>query len=252
MKPRSISHSFDDFTRLNYRRLLNLAKNNYEFRTFDNFSDSSSYVIWRHDVDSSIQSAHKLALIEAEEGVQTYYFIHLHNVLYNPLEKKMSEIIREIMKCGHKIGLHFETAYYDLQDEIPMEKWLRFEADILEHFFCTRITAFSFHNPTELALKCTKSTYAGLINATSEYFRTKVGYCSDSNGYWRHRRLEDVLAEATDERIQVLTHPEWWQETVMSPKERIWRCIDGRAANTKHWYENILTSFDRQNVDWNK
>ena len=250
MKPRSISHSFDDFTRLNYRRLLNLAKNNYEIRTFDNFSDSSSYAIWRHDVDSSLNSALDLAIIEAEEGVQAYYFIHLHNVLYNPLEFEMSKIVKKIMKCGHKIGLHFETSYYDFQDQLRMEKWLRFEAEILEQFFETEITTFSFHNPTELALNCTKPKYAGLINATSEYFRTKVGYCSDSNGYWRYRRLEDVLVESVDKCLQVLTHPEWWQETVMSPKERIWRCIDERALRTRHWYEETLIEFGRENKDW--
>ena len=62
--------------------------------------------------------------------------------------------------------------------------------------------------------------------------------------------MEDVLQEAPDERLQVLTHPEWWQESVMSPKERIWRCIDGRAAGIKKWYEAALKNFGRENVDW--
>jgi len=241
---------FSDFTRENYRNLLRLAKDRYVFRTFDDYVDTESFVIWRHDVDTSLNSARKIAFLEADEGIESYYFIHLHNVFYNPLEKEMTDMVREIISKGHRIGLHFDTSYYNVQDESQLERWLRFEANILRQIFEKEITAFSFHNPTVIATKCINERYAGLINATSHYFRTSVGYCSDSNGYWRHDRLEDVLEEKTNGRLQVLTHPEWWQQTVMSPKERIWHCIDGRARKSKEWYEDMLAEFGRENKDW--
>ena len=58
---------------------------------------------------------------------------------------------------------------------------------------------------------------------------TATPYVSDSNGYWRFERLPEVLAAGAHERLHVLTHPEWWQEEAMSPRERILRCIAGRA-----------------------
>ena len=88
-----------------------------------------------------------------------------------------------------------------------------------------------------------------MINAAAEYFYTDVGFCSDSNGYWRNRRLEDVLREATDERLQVLTHPEMWQDIAMSPRQRVYRCIDGRAQRTKERYEQFLREHSRDNID---
>ncbi len=84
----------------------------------------------------------------------------------------------------------------------------------------------------------------------SEYLRTKVPYCSDSNGYWRHHRLEDVLHEATDAQLHVLTHPELWQDTVMSPKERVYRCIAGRADKTRIGTTTLFRVHGRENVDW--
>ena len=64
---------------------------------------------------------------------------------------------------------------------------------------------------------------AGLTNAYGESLRERYAYVSDSNGYWRHRRLPDVLEAAGEERLHVLTHPEWWQKEPMSPRERIER-----------------------------
>lgn len=241
---------FSDFTRENYRKLLQIAKSNYKFRQYDSYKNDDSFIIWRHDIDTSPNGALALAKIEADEDVKSIYFVHLHSSFYNLLERETTDRIRAIIDCGHSIGLHFDTAYYNEDNQLSFEKNLRVEAEFLEFIFKCKINSFSFHNPTEFANARTNSEYAGLINATSEYFRTVVGYCSDSNGYWRYRRLEDVLREASDKRLQVLTHPEWWQETVMSPKERMLRCIDGRAARTRQDYEAALKAFGRDNVDW--
>jgi len=104
--------------------------------------------------------------------------------------------------------------------------------------------------PVESTLTYRAWQYAGMINTYSDFFQTQVGYCSDSNGYWRNRRLENVLSEATDERLQVLTHPAWWQDTVMSPVERLEHCIQGRAEHTRQWYKQVTQEFDRSYIDW--
>ena len=43
-----------------------------------------------------------------------------------------------------------------------------------------------------------------MINVYAKYFIENVEYCSDSDGYWRHKRLEDFLCADYD-KIQVLT-----------------------------------------------
>ncbi|KDC30925.1 hypothetical protein L505_0136 [Bordetella bronchiseptica F4563] len=93
-----------------------------------------------------------------------------------------------------------------------------------------------------------EARYAGLLNTYSEFFRDQVGYCSDSNGYWRHRRLADVLEQAADHSLQVLTHPGWWVDEAMSPRDRIARCAEGRAAATMRKYDEDLACFGRDNI----
>ena len=112
-----------------------------------------------------------------------------------------------------------------------------------------KITAFSFHNPTPEILVYDNWEYNGLINTYASFFQNECKYCSDSNGYWRHTRLYDFLIENAEKPKQVLTHPAWWTEREMSPKERIWRCLDQRAQKTKEYYIKSLKEYGRQHID---
>jgi hypothetical protein len=191
-----------------------------------------------------------MARLEADEQTKATYFLLLHSEFYNALEKEVTHCFRQIASLGHDLGLHFDASYYDLAEENDIEVPLQRERFLLEEICGCTIHTFSFHIPTPYSLRCVKSTYAGLLNVNAEYFRKDVGYCSDSNGYWRFRRLEEVLSEGKDDCLQVLTHPEMWQDTVMSPRERVLRCISGRAEKTRRWYDNILAVNGRQNIDW--
>ncbi len=246
----SEKYHFSDFTRSNFRRLLKLAKKNYRFITFDELESKDRYILMRHDVDVSVHSSLKMAQIEAEEGVSGTYFLWFHSKLYNIFEKGIFKKIKGIIKLGHKIGVHLDCEFYDLNNEADIEVHLSFERNMLENLFGVPISVFSFHSPTSEELKYTKYKYAGMFSTYSDFFKTNVFYCSDSNGYWRYDRLQDVLMEAKHDRIQVLLHPEWWTEEVMSPNQKVWRSIDKRAENNKQWYIDKLIEHNRKNIDW--
>lgn len=242
-------YHFDDFTLSNYQQLLRLAKQNYVFRSYTDFSKKEKFILWRHDIDFSPHQALKLAKIEHEESIKTLYCLQLHSIFYNIFEREITDIIQEIIKLGHQIGLHFEPEHYSLKDNVELlNKYLLREKRILDDIFNCEIDVFSFHNPTPLALKCDDWEYGMMINAYSKYFREEVGYCSDSNGYWRYRRLKNVLERAEDERLHVLTHPAWWQRHVMQPRLRIERCVNGRSNNTFKRYDKLLAKYGRENV----
>lgn len=243
-------YHFADFTLDNYRRLLRLAREKYPFRTYQDFDPHQRFLIWRHDLDFSPRAALEMARIEAAEGLQSTYFVLLHSQFYNLLEKAESDCISEILGLGHRLGLHFDCPYYAINREEELEELLRRERRMLEETFGHPIHAFSFHNPTPAVLHYDLDQYAGLTNTYSAYFKNQVGYCSDSNGYWRVRRLEEVLREGRDERLQVLTHPVMWPETVMSPMERVYRYLQAREARTKRDYVELLREGQRENVDW--
>lgn len=243
-------YHFADFTRSNYRRLLQLAREQYVFRTFTDFRPDERFVLWRHDVDLSMHAARRLAEIEAEENVQATYFLYLHSEFYNLLERDVFDCVKAIAACRHPLGLHFDVTFAGVSDETELERQIALERRFVEDLLGVPLIALSFHIASPFTQACRQSSYGGLVNANSEYLQSEVGYCSDSNGYWRFQRLEEVLRQRSYPRLQVLTHPGLWQETVMSPKQRVLRCIEGRAEKTKAWYDGILSTNDRENVDW--
>lgn len=237
-----------DFTEANYRRLLRIAKRHWRFIPFPEYKGAGRTVLWRHDIDFSVQRAGKLARIEAEEKVRTTYFIDLHNPFYNALEKENARLIHEILDLGHDVGLHFDAAFYEARSR-NMEKRMATEKYLLERLLATEIRAVSFHNPGVAGRRVPDNErLAGMVNAYSGYLKKHYGYCSDSNGYWRFHRLEDVLRRADDANLQVLTHPGWWTPRPMSPRDRISRCIDGRAARLHKLYDDFLKTHGRVNV----
>jgi hypothetical protein len=243
-------YHFADFTRTNHRRLLQLARQHYVFRTFVDFQRDERFVLWRHDVDLSMHAARRLAEIEAEEQVRATYFLHLHSEFYNLFEKEVFDAVKAIAALGHQLGLHFDAAFSGTSEEAELERLVAIERAFIEDLLGLPLVALSFHIASPFTQTCCRPSYGGLVNANSEYLHSEVGYCSDSNGYWRFQRLEDVLRDGGVPRLQVLTHPGLWQDTVMSPRQRVHRCIDGRAEKTKAWYDRILGVNDRQNVDW--
>lgn len=237
-----------DFTVKSYRELLAIAKQEYAFVCYNAIPWGQRFVLWRHDCDYSLNRAHALARVEAEEGVRATYFLNPHCEFYNLFEKSQHRLVREIIEMGHEIGLHFDAAFHDISDEEKLEQQVGAEAQLLERLYGVKPSAFSFHNPVAAHMSCEADTYGGLVNCYSRRFKTAVPYCSDSNGYWRFRRLQDVLTNANDPCLQVLTHPGWWQETAMPPRQRIFRSVYGRAKATMRLYDAGLDAHGRQNI----
>jgi hypothetical protein len=234
-----------DFTEHEYRRALVLAKRSYRFEPFGTEYEEP-HVLWRHDVDASVHRAARLAAIEAEESVRGTYFLSFHSSFYNLLEQPVLDAAHAIVDAGHWLGLHFDSSFPgsgDVSDRIAREAAQL--GDLLER----PVTAFSFHNPglvnDDLVLE--DNVVAGLVNVYSRTISQRYRYVSDSNGYWRHERLFDLLEEPPA-HLHVLTHPEWWQEEPLAARDRIARCVEGRAQATLRDYDALLEAAGRANL----
>lgn len=236
-----------DFTINNYRCLLRLAIDKYAVVSYSHIPFGSRFLLWRHDVDYSLNRALVLAKLERQEGIKATYFINLHSEFYNVNEANQRSLVQNILALGHDLGLHFDGAFYDVTSEHDLDRLVALEAEHLHILFGLRPVAFSFHNPVAVHLACEADYYGGLVNCYSKRFKSEIAYCSDSNGYWRFRRLPDVLAEAKDPCLQVLTHPEWWQDAQMPPRQRIFRSAFGRAAASMRIYDAGLEQHGRIN-----
>jgi hypothetical protein len=244
-------YHFADFTRANYRSLIRMAKKDYSFKLFtDDIKSPSGTLLLRHDVDMSLQAALKLAQIEQQENVRSTYFILLTGAFYNVFEKENFDCIKKIIELDHAIGVHFDPVFYQIIDENVMINKLTFERNVLQSLFNISIDTFSFHNPTPNILSNRKSRYGDLINTYSDQIQKNFFYCSDSNGYWRHNRLKDVLENQKPTNLQLLLHPEWWTEETLSPHQKIMRAIESRAQKNKNNYFEGLKVFGREDIDW--
>ncbi len=243
-------HNWSEFTETAYKKLITLAKEEYCFIDFKDSLKGERVILWRHDIDFSVHRALRLAQIEKDLGITSTFFIQLSSSSYNVFESTVLDRIRQIIQLGHQIGLHFDPSLYaGLHKDAAMKK-MAWEKTILEELLGEDIVAVSFHNPDVGDwLSVDQHTLCGMVNAYSKFLKTHFGYCSDSNGYWRFDSIESVLRSKKHSRLQVLTHPGWWIPEPLPPRQRIKRCIDGRAKRNMNDYDKALLAMGRENID---
>lgn len=245
-------YKFDYFTLENYSKLLELAKE-HEFQFIlhkDEFEPERKDIIWRHDVEFSPAIALKMAVIEHKLGVRATYFFQMHSEFYNTLERYTSDILRDIIALGHHVGLHFDSHYYEVENEEQLDYFIEQDTRYFEAVFGIEIDTFSFHNTTPFVLGCREYRYGGLINVYADYFREQYQYCADSTGFWRYEVLDEVLRNPKVQHLQVLIHDAMWSKEVLSPRQRVRKSIQDNADRVKAQYDDILVRFGAKNIDY--
>ena len=136
-----MDYYIEDFTEANYKVILEtLLSKGYKFVEFnyERITSDENIVIWRHDVDFSLNRSCKLAEIEAELGIKATYFIYVQSSFYNLFEPCQYEIIKRVNDLGHRIGLHFDHAFYtqskQISDEKEIEECALMEKEMLENY----------------------------------------------------------------------------------------------------------------------
>jgi hypothetical protein len=237
--------NFEDFTEASYRDIVAAAKARYAFEPFGTDA-TGPHVLWRHDVDYSVHRAVALARLEAQLGARATYFLTLHSDLYNLFEPAVHVRAREIAALGHWIGLHFDAGFHA---NGALDERAAWEGRVLSEALGVPVRAVSLHNPSVSGTEAFDAEeLGGMVHAGARSVRDRYAYVSDSNGYWRFDPLPEILTAGAHERLHVLTHPEWWQEQAMRPRERILRCIDGRARASEATYDALLADNQRVNV----
>lgn len=153
-------------------------------------------MLLRHDIDIAPQYALKMALIEAENDIQSSYFFMINSGFYNALESRNRQIIKAIADMGHEIGLHWDTTDTLAQD-----------IQILSTIIQKPITSVSQHNPTINGLQHIRSN--NLLDAYDQAILQEHAfiYVSDSGMKWRSKTIFDLMGQ---QRLYFLCHPESW------------------------------------------
>ena len=201
-----------NFTYASYRDLLSLLRERgYVFRSYHDYKDAPRCVILRHDIDTSLSQAVKLAELEAEEGVQSTWFVLLRTDFYNAFSKAGEEALDRIRSLGHEIGLHFDEASYvpALSPDEVIQNIIK-EQGLLSSILETEVTTVSMHRPSKATLEA-DYRIPGIVNSYGKTFFHDFKYLSDSRRRWREPVL-DIIRSGEYDRLHILTHAFWYHE----------------------------------------
>lgn len=237
-----------DFTEARYRQILELVEKTKRVSVpYDGIPWGGNYLLWRHDIDFSINRSFRLAALNTQYSLHSTFFVNIHSTFYNAFEPRQAKLLRAITAMGHDLGVHFDWDFYGEICEGKFEKYIAQEASLLADLGGKPPVAVSFHNPSEAMLELDSESLGGLVNAYSGRLMNDASYCSDSNGYWRYGELADVVANEKIQRVHVLTHPGWWLQSSVAPRERVHRAAFGRAVATMDDYDGVLRDTGRKN-----
>lgn len=223
------------FNLQNYTALLQHAlRVGYRFIAFDQVLASESVLnrqsdkTWRegrclirHDVDADLAAAVVMARAEAAMGICATYFLMWRSPCYNLMSRSGQRYAEEILGLGHKIGLHYDQGFDELRhvSSLATGEQIRQQANWLETLLHCRVSAVSFHQPSQDLLQAGVDCGERLNTYDRERLRD-FRYISDSNRrfpLWSAMDIEpaievDVCALACflPQDIQLLIHPMWW------------------------------------------
>ncbi len=231
------------FTFKGYTELIDtLRMSGYDFADYHDYADFSRCVILRHDIDNCIEKALTIAELEHELCVKSTYFTLLRTDFYNPASKKGLSGLKKIQSLGHEIGLHFDEMAYDELDDV--EDAIKYEAGILTDIIDTPITTVSMHRPSQKTLDANYDLNP-MVNSYGKTFFNDFKYLSDSRRRWREPAL-DIIKSGKYDRLHILTHPIWYQETEESIHDTIKRFVTN--ANKERYYQESENIKDIESI----
>lgn len=244
-----LSENTQDFTYGRYFEIVNALKSSRNFTTDYLMADRLRCpTVWRHDVDISVGAAVQLARIDSDLGVPSIFFVNPRAEQYNIESSRVSEQLREILSLGHDIGLHIEVDEVTVaSDSSKLSDQIDCEASALARVLGKKPMCFSFHNPSSITAVFTELSYGGLVNSYSRQVKSEFAYVSDSNGYWRNGDILTTAQKNADRPLQILTHPEWWCDTYLEPRERLFKHIFEDAGDFMRRYDSSLCESGREN-----
>lgn len=187
-----------------YRNLelyLAYIRDNYHVMKFSAWKGENG-ILLRHDIDFSVESAFRLALIETACGVRSTFFVMMSTYMYNPLAEENRNMLRKMVHFDFEIGLHFDpTIYNDLESAVEAE------VSALEFISGKKVASISLHDSGN----CEKyPQFSGYINAHNSFIFSDDVYISDSLRDFRGKDPYKFVKKANAAVIQVAFHPYYY------------------------------------------
>ena len=179
-----------------------------------------------------------MARFECDYGVQATFFVMLRSPVYNLMSRHGADALAQLVSLGHEIALHFDAGCA-LSPGKTLEAQVRFELGVLSELVGRKITAFSFHQPSDEVIRM-RMALPGVINTYNTDQLAGYKYISDSNRVWRGYDPFQLAATGIP-RIHILLHPVWW----MCPEAGVYDCWDRAIQRNLESAQSQLLATER-------
>lgn len=237
-----MGNNLEFFTFSFYKQITDLLKDKGFTFCFFNQTPEEKKVYLRHDLDFSVAKACEMASFEKDLGIRSTYFVMLNNPLYNVFYQETRKMLQNILQLGHAIGLHF--ALEETEDLTSLEKLVQNQCRILADVIESPVDCFSVHRPAYWSDKGFSSSSLlppSLINTYATPFFSQGHYISDSNHNWRCGEPLKFISEYEGNSLQVLTHPIWWNQELISPRKKAENYLSDLHDHASNFLKNNIS-----------
>ena len=196
-----------DFSYATYKNIVDLLhENHYEIADFKNYNQFKRPAILRHDIDFSIEDSYNFSLFEDSLGVKSTYFVLLATGFYNPMLKENRIMLKDMLKRGFGIGLHYDTTAYE-GDMAASIQHLAVRFPVARNFFGKIVDYFYAVNGVSLTIKEGKTL--GLVGESGSG-KTTLGLAMagliESVGkiFVKGQNIRDISHKELHKKIQIV------------------------------------------------
>ena len=225
----------EDFSYACFRRLVAAMKDRYAPCRFGEAPDwlqrpGRPIAFLRHDVDVCLERALDMARLEQEMEMPATYMVLAKAVLYDYRSAAGARSIRDLRRCGHEVGLHFDIDAEGVAadaDSGEVERVVAAARDGLADVLGEPVRSFAFHRPIPRFLRGPLQV-AGMVNAYAA--ELMADYISDSKANWREGDPLARILRPPRGVLQVVIHPIWWGPAHQAGPERLQSFFETRTV----------------------
>ena len=225
-----------DFSYEYFEKILVVAKRNFNCSLLGDAPEilqrpsPGPRLFLRHDVDFDLSAAIRMAELENRYNISATYMVMVNSPFYRVDTKYARHILLHLVSLGQEVGLHY---YCDRSvdlgedaDVVALLPRIQNACQRLEDSIQGPVRSFSLHRPLKKLLGGNLFV-GGRVNA---YARVLLDwYLSDSKGSWRDGEPLPKLLNPDRPLLQLLVHPIWWGESLISPRRRLERFLKETA-----------------------
>ena len=200
---------------------------------------SKDGILLRHDIDFDITPAYRLACLEHDVNVKSTFFVMPTSEFYNPLSARNATMLREMLRMGFEVGLHFDPVLvYSYESPAALEARFKAELRVLKYAIAPyEVWSVSLHQPGNGG---TFPLFKGFTNAYDPKFFSADTYLSDSCRIFHGKDPYAFVEQARNRTVQLLLHPVYYSEHGRDYKMLLNHYITNLKQNSREFFRGCV------------